>query len=65
MHACIRAQGTRTAWDRACGIVRTDAERHKLFTSLALRYRDREGGYTRVVRTGHRERDAAPMALIE
>ena len=32
---------------------------------MALRYKDREGGYTRVVKTGFRERDAAPMALIE
>ncbi|KAG1655852.1 hypothetical protein FOA52_006226 [Chlamydomonas sp. UWO 241] len=58
-------EGTRSAWDRATSVVRTDAERHKLFTTLALRYKDRQGGYTRVVRTGFRERDAAPMALIE
>lgn len=45
--------------------MRTDRELHKLFTTLALRYKDREGGYTRVVRTGFREQDAAPMAFIE
>ena len=58
-------QGTRKAWDRATSMVRTDAELHKLFTTMALRYKDREGGYTRVVKTGFRERDAAPMAFIE
>ena len=46
-------------------MVRTDREMHKLFTTMALRYKDREGGYTRVVKTGFRERDAAPMAFIE
>eukprot|EP00195_Chlamydomonas_chlamydogama_P003498 CAMPEP_0202920328 /NCGR_PEP_ID=MMETSP1392-20130828/76801_1 /ASSEMBLY_ACC=CAM_ASM_000868 /TAXON_ID=225041 /ORGANISM="Chlamydomonas chlamydogama, Strain SAG 11-48b" /LENGTH=131 /DNA_ID=CAMNT_0049613819 /DNA_START=188 /DNA_END=583 /DNA_ORIENTATION=+ len=58
-------QGTQQAWDKACGIVRTDRERHKLFTTMALRYRDRQGGYTRVVKAGWRERDAAPLAFIE
>lgn len=46
-------------------MVRTDREMHKLFTTMALRYKDREGGYTRVVKTGFRERDSAPMAFIE
>ena len=46
-------------------MIRTDRELHKLFTTMALRYKDREGGYTRVVKTGFRDRDAAPMAFIE
>ena len=37
----------------------------KLFTTLAARYADRAGGYTRVLRKGHRYGDAAPMAFIE
>ena len=32
--------------------IMTDAIVHKLFTSLADRYRDRQGGYTRIVKTG-------------
>ncbi len=45
--------------------MRTDAELHRLFTTLALRYRDRPGGYTRVVPAGFRHFDATPMAYIE
>ena len=37
----------------------------KLFTTLAERYTDRPGGYTRVMQDGHRHGDAAPMAIIE
>ena len=37
----------------------------KLFSSLAERYKDRNGGYTRVVKAGFRYGDCAPMAIIE
>jgi large subunit ribosomal protein L17 len=37
----------------------------KLFDTLAERYKDRNGGYTRVIKAGIRASDAAPMALIE
>ncbi|MEL6278709.1 MAG: 50S ribosomal protein L17 [Pseudomonadota bacterium] len=37
----------------------------KLFDVLAERYKDREGGYTRVLRAGFRYGDMAPMAVIE
>lgn len=37
----------------------------KLFTTLAERYTDRPGGYTRVIRAGFRYGDNAPMAVIE
>lgn len=37
----------------------------KLFTVLAERYRDRPGGYTRVLKAGFRYGDSAPMAIIE
>ena len=37
----------------------------KLITTLAPRYKDRKGGYTRVLKAGLRYGDCAPMALIE
>jgi len=37
----------------------------KLFGELSTRYKDRSGGYTRIVKTGYRAGDNAPMSLIE
>jgi len=37
----------------------------KLFSTLAERYVDRPGGYTRVLKAGFRHGDSAPMAIIE
>jgi large subunit ribosomal protein L17 len=41
------------------GIVR------KLFTEIAPRFERRAGGYTRIIRTGYRAGDQAPMSIIE
>ena len=37
----------------------------KLFNELARRFKDRSGGYTRVVKFGFRRGDAAPLSIIE
>ena len=37
----------------------------KLFSEIAPKFVDRNGGYTRVLKTGPRRGDSAPMALIE
>lgn len=38
---------------------------NKLFTELGPRYKDRPGGYLRIMKTGFRPGDSAPMAIVE
>ncbi len=45
--------------------LRDDAMLKKLFDILGPRYKDRLGGYTRVLKAGFRYGDNAPMAIIE
>ncbi len=50
---------------QALSTLRDRALVDKLFSTLAERYADRPGGYTRVLKAGFRYGDSAPMAIIE
>ena len=58
-------RGTLHARRQAFAFLRDDEVVSKLFDSLAARYKDRRGGYTRVIAAGFRHGDSAPMAVIE
>jgi large subunit ribosomal protein L17 len=58
-------RGTLHARRQAFAFLRDDEVVKKLFDGLADRYKDRQGGYTRVLAAGHRYGDDAPMAVIE
>jgi large subunit ribosomal protein L17 len=45
--------------------IKQEAAVAKLFGTLGPRYKDRQGGYTRVLKAGFRYGDMAPMAIIE
>ena len=45
--------------------LRDKASVGKLFTELGPRYKERPGGYTRILKCGFRPGDNAPMALVE
>ena len=49
----------------ALKVVRSKDVTSKLFDELAARYRDRPGGYTRIIKLGNRVGDAAAVSLIE
>ncbi len=58
-------QGSLHARRQALGIVQDKAVVRKLFDTIAPRFKERPGGYTRIIKVGLRHGDAAPISLVE
>eukprot|EP00511_Aplanochytrium_stocchinoi_P002132 CAMPEP_0204829338 /NCGR_PEP_ID=MMETSP1346-20131115/7455_1 /ASSEMBLY_ACC=CAM_ASM_000771 /TAXON_ID=215587 /ORGANISM="Aplanochytrium stocchinoi, Strain GSBS06" /LENGTH=129 /DNA_ID=CAMNT_0051959035 /DNA_START=170 /DNA_END=559 /DNA_ORIENTATION=- len=58
-------KGSLHARRQSLKVVRDKAAMHKLFDVLGPRYINRPGGFTRIVRVGHRRGDAADMCVME
>ena len=58
-------QGDLNAYRQALAYLTDEAVAKKLFDEIAPGYKDRQGGYTRVVKSGYRRGDSTPMAFVE
>mgnify|MGYP000876384363 FL=1 len=58
-------QGNLEARRQALAYIYEEAVVRKLFDSIAPKYADRPGGYTRIIKVGYRRGDAASMVILE
>ena len=58
-------KGNLHARRQALAVVRDETLVGKLFGELTERYRNREGGYTRIIKAGYRFGDNAPVSILE
>ena len=58
-------RGNLHARRQALSFIRDDEVTRKVFDELSPRYSERAGGYTRVIKLGHRVGDNAPLSQVE
>lgn len=58
-------KGTLNARREAIKVLYTDAAVKKLMDEIGPKYKERQGGYTRIVKLGQRPNDGAPMVRME
>lgn len=56
---------TNSVFSRRILRAKLGADSVKLFEEIAPKYKDRNGGYTRIIKLGHRKSDGSPRAIIE
>ena len=61
----LAKKGDLAAYRQAMSFITREDVCKKLFKEIAPSYAERNGGYTRIIRTGVRRGDAAEMAIIE
>ena len=61
----LAKRGDLAARRQAIDDIGDEEEVRKLFSDIAIKYTDRQCGYTRILKLGPRRGDAAPMALLE
>ncbi|NPV04299.1 MAG: 50S ribosomal protein L17 [Syntrophaceae bacterium] len=61
----LAKKGSLHARRQAAAVIRDKDVLKKLFDEIGTRFADRQGGYTRIVKTGFRTGDSAPLAVIE
>jgi large subunit ribosomal protein L17 len=61
----LAKRGDLHARRQAASYIQSRAVVAKLFDAIGSQYADRQGGYTRIIHTGTRLGDAAPMAILE
>lgn len=61
----LAKRGDLHAKRQAMSFIRSRGVVAKLFDEISLQFSERNGGYTRIIQTGQRRGDAAPMAILE